>query len=218
MARKAIKDPYAVLGVARSADAQAIMRAYRRRALETHPDHGGDADAFHDVAEANRVLSDPVKRLTYDRTGEVDDVTQSDDAVAMSMIATLLEQLLAREHDRETWTTDIVAVLRASLERSQDQLTKVIAGMKRQVVRNTRLAKKFTVKTGHNLLRGMIERKVADLEVNVADAERHARAVARALELLQDHAFEVDTVADRAAGESLGQLARRFGMVDVTPS
>jgi hypothetical protein len=41
-----------VLGVAPSATEAEIKRAYRKRALETHPDHGGDADDFRRVQHA----------------------------------------------------------------------------------------------------------------------------------------------------------------------
>lgn len=41
-----------VLGVPRDATAADIKRAFRRRALETHPDRGGDAEAFQAVHRA----------------------------------------------------------------------------------------------------------------------------------------------------------------------
>ncbi|MFC6613964.1 ferredoxin Fer [Halopenitus salinus] len=44
--------PYEVLGVDPDADDGEIERAYRRRVLETHPDHGGSAEAFQDVKTA----------------------------------------------------------------------------------------------------------------------------------------------------------------------
>jgi len=67
------KDYYAILGVSRDATQEEIKRAYRRRALELHPDRNPDrADAeerFKELAEAYGVLSDPDKRARYDRYG-----------------------------------------------------------------------------------------------------------------------------------------------------
>jgi curved DNA-binding protein len=69
------QDYYEVLGVARDADAEAIKKAYRKLALQWHPDrHQGaarqDAEArFKQISEAYEVLSDPDKRKKYDRFG-----------------------------------------------------------------------------------------------------------------------------------------------------
>ena len=61
---------YQVLGVAPTAPAAAIKRAYRQLAVRYHPDkHGGDAryeDQFRAVAAAYRILGDPGRRASYD--------------------------------------------------------------------------------------------------------------------------------------------------------
>ncbi|WP_026544153.1 J domain-containing protein [Arthrobacter sp. 35/47] len=59
---------YAVLGVARSATAKQIKDAYRKAARTAHPDQGGSAELFHEVAVAYEMLSDPERRRRYDRT------------------------------------------------------------------------------------------------------------------------------------------------------
>lgn len=45
---------WAILGVTRDVTAAELKLAYRRRALETHPDHGGTAEAFQKVVHAYR--------------------------------------------------------------------------------------------------------------------------------------------------------------------
>ncbi|MSX83414.1 MAG: DnaJ domain-containing protein, partial [Actinobacteria bacterium] len=64
------KDYYAALGVPKNADADAIKKAYRKLAVEFHPDKNkGDAAAeerFKEISEAHSVLSDPARRAEYD--------------------------------------------------------------------------------------------------------------------------------------------------------
>ena len=67
------RDYYEILGVARDADAPKLKSAYRKLAMESHPDRNpGDAAAaerFKEASEAYAVLSDPEKRERYDRFG-----------------------------------------------------------------------------------------------------------------------------------------------------
>ena len=67
-------DFYAVLGVPRTATDDDIKQAYRRLAMQYHPDkNGGSKEAeekFKEVIEAYDVLRDPQKRAAYDRYGE----------------------------------------------------------------------------------------------------------------------------------------------------
>jgi len=61
-------DLYEVLGVSPAATTAELRRAYRRLALEHHPDRAGPQSAprFAQIAEAYRMLSDPTARTAYD--------------------------------------------------------------------------------------------------------------------------------------------------------
>ena len=70
-----MKDPYEILGVARTASSDDIRKAYRLLAKKLHPDlnpgNKGSEERFKEVSLANDILSDPDKRKRFD-SGEID--------------------------------------------------------------------------------------------------------------------------------------------------
>ena len=67
------RDIYEVLGISRDADDKAIKSAYRKLAMQNHPDRNPDdevaAERFREAAEAYEILKDPQKKAAYDRLG-----------------------------------------------------------------------------------------------------------------------------------------------------
>ena len=80
---RASEDLYKLLGVSKTATTKEIKRAYRRKALESHPDKNTDvskeeaAEAFQKVVHAFEVLSDDSTRRLYDRTGRTSGATST---------------------------------------------------------------------------------------------------------------------------------------------
>lgn len=67
------RDYYQILGVNKTADKNEIKRAYRKLAMQYHPDQNPNnseaEEKFKEINEAYQVLSDPDKRAHYDRLG-----------------------------------------------------------------------------------------------------------------------------------------------------
>ncbi len=66
------RDYYEVLGVAKDASAEQVRKAYKKIALETHPDRNPDPEGierFKEASEAYEILGDAEKRARYDRFG-----------------------------------------------------------------------------------------------------------------------------------------------------
>lgn len=67
------RDFYEILGVSRDVDEKTLKSAYRKLAMQYHPDRNpdnGEAEAkFKEIGEAYAILSDPDKRAAYDRMG-----------------------------------------------------------------------------------------------------------------------------------------------------
>lgn len=57
---------YEILGVSKDASQEDIKKAYRKLAIQHHPDKGGDESTFKNIAEAYSVVGDDSKRKQYD--------------------------------------------------------------------------------------------------------------------------------------------------------
>lgn len=90
---------YEVLGVSRDASREEIRAAYRRLAMERHPDHpGGSTESFSLLQEANAVLSDPNRRRQHDQ--ELD-LAYAADQLADLDFSSLEDELAARRQEHE---------------------------------------------------------------------------------------------------------------------
>lgn len=63
------KDYYKILGIEKNASSDEIKAAFRRLAMEHHPDRGGNSEKFKEINEAYQVLSNSEKRGQYDQFG-----------------------------------------------------------------------------------------------------------------------------------------------------
>lgn len=63
------RDYYEILGIGKDASADEIKKAFRRSAVEHHPDRGGNEAKFKELNEAYEVLKDADKRKRYDQFG-----------------------------------------------------------------------------------------------------------------------------------------------------
>jgi molecular chaperone DnaJ len=74
------RDYYDILGVPRGATEEEVRKAFRKKALEFHPDRNKEpaaAERFKEVNEAYQVLTDPQRRAEYDRFGHAGVGTQA---------------------------------------------------------------------------------------------------------------------------------------------
>ncbi len=97
-------NPYEVLGVDKKATQEQIKEAHRARAMENHPDSGGDVEKFKQIQAAYELLSDESKRARYDSTGMHWDAPLIDDIWKM-----IGEQVVAECQSLESDPNKIIA-------------------------------------------------------------------------------------------------------------
>lgn len=115
---------YAILGVPKDASADDIKKAYRRLALDSHPDRfPGDAEAeerFRKVSEAYAVLSDPGKRSRYDTSlllpAGIDPTVPATIPTARDVFSSVFGDLFGRRRKERRRGRDIRYTLTVSLQ------------------------------------------------------------------------------------------------------
>lgn len=65
------KNYYDILGIPKTATPEEIKKAYKKLVKEHHPDKGGDAEKFKEIAQSYEILSNPEKKAQFDNYGSV---------------------------------------------------------------------------------------------------------------------------------------------------
>lgn len=127
---------YSILGCDPTASPADIKAAYRRESAKHHPDRaGGNAERMAEVNRAYAVLSDPLKRASYDQTGQDPDAGPSLQDIARQVLAQLFTQLLSSN------CHDIVSSARSQLDAMRDEIDDKV---RRNEVRIKHLMKRRT--------------------------------------------------------------------------
>ena len=190
-------DLYSTLGVPNDATPAEIKAAYKRKAKETHPDAGGDAEKFQQVTLAHRILSDDEKRARYDETGKADEDVDTLDSAALSIIGGLVEEVVQQIVTRDDLQfVDLAKQLRDRLKSQQAQAEENITQARKFEKKAVALRKRFKAKKGPDYIGNMLDGKVAPCRGAIRSGEDHLARLKRAAEILDDVDYAVDKRAD----------------------
>lgn len=190
-------DLYSTLGVPNDATPAEIKAAYKRKAKETHPDAGGDAEKFQQVTLAHRILSDDEKRARYDETGKADEDVDTLDSAALSIIGGLVEEVVQQIVTRDDLQfVDLAKQLRDRLKSQQAQAEENITQARKFEKKAVALRKRFKAKKGPDYIGNMLDGKVATCRGAIRSGEDHLARLKRAAEILDDVDYAVDKRAD----------------------
>ena len=185
-------DPYVILGVEPSASEADITRAFRRRAMDTHPDRGGDRAEFEAVTRANVVLSDPAKRAKFDSTGEMDDdAVDVTDQAALNIIGQVIAQAIGGDVD--PCKADFVGSLKTHFGKVIGEIDARTSSLKKAKARAEKMRGRFSRKgEGDNLLERMMGWQIDNMDEALRGMERTRSHHQRAIEILGDYDFRSD--------------------------
>ncbi len=203
---------YAVLGVRKNAGANTIKKAYRRLAMQYHPDRNpGDgqeeaAARYRAVTEAYEILSDPARRKRYDETGDTSaargETKELLDFLVPRLMQTVREQVNAKCHKRVNLITSLVSKIRGDMgtvEQSAKNLEWTVKELRE-------VASRLGVKEGENLFASIITTQASRAEMEAQAARAEVAKCQKALDYLSGCTYRTDGSPDSEFGESLKKM------------
>jgi curved DNA-binding protein CbpA len=179
-------NPYQELGLDTNCTAEQIKQQYRILAHQHHPDRGGDAERFKRISTAYEVLSDPVRRAEYDRTGQFD----QNHSIRNSAIERLSNMINHYVPDLNADAEDLIVKMRMDIHQAMTQIASHMENSRRQLNNARRTHKKIWVKSnGENFLKGFVENLMDRREKELANLEQQRSTMTLMLEILDDYHF-----------------------------
>jgi curved DNA-binding protein CbpA len=153
---------YEVLGVEKNAKPAEVKKAYRRKARAAHPDAGGDHEEMAEVNAAFEVLSDPERRLLYDRYGR--DKMKSIEAESAALVREAFQSAL-RADDSNPLAHALRFVEAAKVAFAEHKAT--LLGLQKDfTLKRERVARKGGPNIFHVLIDEQLERMAQDLALS----------------------------------------------------
>lgn len=202
LSTKAVKDPdwgsdnlYEILGLTSKATVEEIRQAYRQLAKRFHPDAGGNADQFSKLQKAYEVLSNPVPRKAYDKSGVVQDDQYWNNVrkVAEEKLQELLNGLL--DHMDNPGTTDVMSLLMDQVRKGPAEMDRNEQLTKNEIKKIKAIRSRFKAKRGRKpspLVIKFFDDKIIPLEKRLKNIQM-MRDVNQAVKaLIEDWDYKMD--------------------------
>lgn len=191
---------YDTLEIKKNATQDEIRKAYRRHAVNAHPDKGGNAE---DMAELNRAytcLKDPAARLTYDQTGQEPQPDTVDKDAHELLILQLTDALkldvqaeLASDNNNTKQSIAILDHVRFKINTELSRVKQERKKLKDVVARVKPRRDRIKVKQGVNLWHNLIDQELQSAEAVLAKMASVIKVHKRALDILKHYEELVDT-------------------------
>lgn len=188
-------NPYAMLGIERDADGEAVKTAYRTIAKSAHPDSGGDAEQFGRLQACYDLLKDPVRRKVYDDTGYDPQLADVRDLEGVVVLETLINDFILDE--REPGSFDPVAAMRRKLS---DDIVKSrfhILELERHRSRVRKHLDRLGRRPQADILGAMLRTRSQSIAEAIRKAEGQIETIEHAYAMLEGYSYEVEFVEVR---------------------
>lgn len=213
---------YDDLGVAPDATPEQIKAAGRKRQKETHPDKGGDPEAFQRVQTAMTVLMDPQKREHYDRTGQAETGSQEalEKAESHAALAHFVDQVMAMGDARYVdLPAHVLRLLDEKIAEFERQTASAKASAEQQISRSAAYLKRLRKKKGDGMIIQILQAKIDQTKRDAAGYEAQMAQKIRILKLAramaEGHEYECEAHPAYNPGGIGAGLGGRQGSVSL---
>ena len=182
-------DPYQTLGVGPMATPDAIKRAYRRKARQSHPDReGGDADLMADVTRAYALLSDDGARARFDASGEIKPAPTRE-FMACELVAQVVAGWLQQDAPGGMQAPDLLPFVQGQLAQHIQQIGAELAKRRRAVAKIERAQRGLTRKGVRQAdpIRGVFDQASRQYAVQIEQLTEQKAVAELALEIATEY-------------------------------
>jgi curved DNA-binding protein CbpA len=186
-------NPYDVLDVPTDADPEQIKRAHRKAVKRSHPDAGGDREQFEKAIHAYLVLSDPVRRAKYDKTGEVDEEVPDPMAVLIHHVINAFDLACQACAEGEWEYNDRIAATRKIMKNIQADMCKQLANIETERAKLVKLERRLRFKgDGPDLLGNALRQRIDGCDTLHTQGAKDIAEYGAAIVYLDNYGFDFE--------------------------
>jgi curved DNA-binding protein CbpA len=202
-------DLYAVLGIERDSGIAEIRAAYRKAAMNKHPDQGGTAEEFAEIKRAYDVLSSASGRKIYDETGKIDELVSSRPKRVVAIITAVLNEIVVSMAQSGTIVKkqDMTQAVVTALDKRRNNVIAAIGRAGKIQETLIQMRGRFKRKEGANVLDNITISQAALNATQMGAIKNELQVIEDAILLVKDHTFETELAID---ADYLRRAADRF--------
>lgn len=189
---------YETLGVSEDASLEEIKQAFRKKAAQSHPDHGGSDADMADLNLAYSTLSNPRARLEYDSSGatpQPDDGMDQAKEVVLIVFNNILRSKQRPDADFVLMAAKMITDKIKSLRGDERNLRAIIQQLRHRRKRVVKTKKRGDV----NLWTVLVDREIKNVRKDLGSCKTEIQANRLALDILKDYEGRADELAQQIA-------------------
>jgi len=189
-----VNNPYETLEINKNASPEEIKEAYRNKAMNSHPDHGGSHEDICGVTEAYGILSDPVKRKRYDETGQSNNLPEEErvkEKASGLLINSFMRTVQENISSPDLLHTDIIKLITENLENKLLEINNKIKSLGDKKVILEEVKKRLEHRGGDpDFLVSAMEGELMGINKAVDQLDFETKVRKRAIEMYEAYTFK----------------------------